>query len=79
VVLAITDRDPELLVPPTMPVSELLSLAAFARVGRAVVVSPDRTVAGIISVTDLERWRTLRSLRPAPARVSTERSAAHSR
>ena len=78
-VIAITDRDPELLVPPTTPVSELLSLAAFARVGRAVVVAPDRTIVGIISVSDLERWRTLRSLRPAPARVSTERYAARSR
>ena len=65
IVLAIADRDRDLLVPPAMPVSELLSVPAFARVGRAVVVEADATVAGIISVTDLERMRTLRSLQPA--------------
>ena len=35
-----------------MPVSELIAVAAFARIGRAVVVAPDGTVAGSISVTD---------------------------
>jgi Zn-dependent protease len=66
-VLSLADRDPELLVPPSMPVPELLSLQAFARVGRAVVVAPDGTVAGIVSVTDLERRRTLHALQPVPA------------
>jgi Zn-dependent protease/CBS domain-containing protein len=68
-VLAITDRDRELLVAPTMAISELLSVPAFARVGRAVVVGAGATVAGIISVTDLERMRTLRSLQPAAVRT----------
>ncbi|QEC49822.1 CBS domain-containing protein [Baekduia soli] len=48
-------RDPELLVEPGLPAIELLGRPAFAARGRAVVLGPDGSPAGLISVTDLER------------------------
>jgi Zn-dependent protease/CBS domain-containing protein len=66
-VAPLADRDPDLLVAPEALVTELIARPAFGRVGRAVVVAADGTVAGIVSVTDLERLRMVRSLQAAPA------------
>lgn len=65
-VSGLADRDPDLVVSPDVLVTDLLARPVFARVGRAVVVEPDGFVTGLISVTDLERMRTARSLQPVP-------------
>ena len=78
----LANRDPDLMVAPEALVTDLIARPGFGRVGRAVVVVPDGTVAGIISITDLERLRTARSLEAAPAPAPrarhepSERSAA---
>lgn len=78
----LANRDPDLIVAPEALITDLIARPGFGRVGRAVVVVPDGTVAGIISITDLERLRTARSLEAAPAPAPrarhehSERSAA---
>jgi Zn-dependent protease/CBS domain-containing protein len=64
-VSTLADRDPELIIEPATLVTELIARPAFARVGRAAVVTPEGAIAGIISITDLERMRTVRSLQSA--------------
>jgi Zn-dependent protease/predicted transcriptional regulator len=49
------DRDSTLLVGEEEDVAQLLTRAAFARVGRAVVVDARGTPVGLVSVTDVER------------------------
>jgi Zn-dependent protease len=66
-VAPLADRDPGLMVAPGALATELVARPAFGRVGRAVVVAADGTVAGIVSVSDIQRLRTARSLQPAPA------------
>jgi Zn-dependent protease/CBS domain-containing protein len=58
--LRVTDAmvaDPALVVGLDEPVADLLARSAFLRVGRAVVVDGDGRLAGLVSVTDLERSR----------------------
>lgn len=62
-VAELMDGDPALQVEPDTDVARLLERPAFARVGRAVVVSDGQPV-GLISITDVQR--TLRSARLQP-------------
>ena len=66
-VTGLADGDPGLLAPPDALVTDVIARPAFARVGRVVVVAADGSVAGILSVSDLRRAETARSLQPAPA------------
>lgn len=52
---AVATRDPALLVAAGTRVSALLDTPAFLRIGRAVVLDDDRRVAGIVSITDVQR------------------------
>ena len=65
-VTALADRDPDLRAAPDTLVTDVIARPAFARIGRVVVVEPDGSVAGILSVSDLERARTARSLQAVP-------------
>ena len=66
-VTGLADGDPGLLASPDALVTEVIARPAFARVGRVVAVAADGTVAGILSVSDLRRAQTARSLVTAPA------------
>jgi CBS domain-containing protein len=62
----LANGDPELMVTPETLITDLIARPGFGRVGRAVAVAADGAVAGIISITNLDRLRTARSLEPAP-------------
>jgi Zn-dependent protease len=51
----LAERDPSLIVGEEDEVTGLLERAAFARVGRAVVVDPLGRPVGLLSITDVER------------------------
>lgn len=51
----LADRDPALLISGEEDVARLLERAAFARVGRAVVVDEPGRPIGLISITDVQR------------------------
>ena len=59
----IAERDPALQVTAQADVAELLTRPAFVRIGRAAVLDGDGRVAGIISITDVQR--AMRSARLA--------------
>jgi len=60
--------DPELLVAPETPVSQLLTLPAFHRVGRAVVVDRAGHPLGLASITDVQRRLRADELAAGPER-----------
>jgi Zn-dependent protease/CBS domain-containing protein len=47
--------EPDLLIGPETPMTELMEHAEFARLGRAVVVDRDERPVGIVSLTDVQR------------------------
>jgi Zn-dependent protease/CBS domain-containing protein len=64
----LAERDPSLIVGEDSDVAELLALAAFSRVGRAVVVDRLDRPVGMLSITDVQR--TLRASRLGAGRAA---------
>ncbi|HYM45229.1 MAG TPA: site-2 protease family protein [Solirubrobacteraceae bacterium] len=70
----IADPDPQLTIGEDEDVATLLERPAFARVGRAVVVSPLGVPVGLLSITDVQR--TLRASRIAGVQPEDRPTAA---
>ena len=68
----IADREADLLVDAEQDIAALLELPAFGRIGRAVVVDPNRRPLGLLSITDVER--TLRASRLQHPPTTTART-----
>ena len=67
----IASRAPELIVDAATPIADVLERPAFGHAGRAVVVDERGAVAGVVSITDIER-----SLRADELTVPADRLAA---
>lgn len=65
---AVAHDDPGLMVEPSRPASDLISDAAFRRVGRVVVIDPAGRPAGVVSVTDIDRRLRAGGLLPGGGR-----------
>lgn len=59
------ERDPDLLVDAALPLADLMSRPAFARVGRAAVVARDGGLVGIVSASEVDRLLRAAELSPA--------------